>query len=219
MIRYTLCALRALMFLSVCAPATAQVIEIGAGVGRACVGTDGSVCGDDTGAMWSIHSSIWFDDRLEVSARFAMFALPDWKYSQSRDDRFNLVDDPAVRQIQRIDVTFNERSRQILSGEAIYHFARGRPVRGFIGFGFGTLTNRGFQACIPAGCERLMPFLSSPVGRLSHTSENMTMIAGASGRISERLRVQGGLRFHNLPAEGRSTTEAFVATGYQFGRH
>jgi hypothetical protein len=64
-----------------------------------------------------------------------------------------------------------------------------------------------------------MPILSSPVGRLSHTSENMTVIAGASGRIGKRLRAQGGLRFHNFPAEGLSTTEAFVATGYQFGRH
>jgi hypothetical protein len=64
-----------------------------------------------------------------------------------------------------------------------------------------------------------MPFVSSPVGRLSHTSANMTIIAGVSGRISQRLRAQGGLRFHNLPAEGLSTTEAFVATGYQFGRH
>jgi hypothetical protein len=216
MIRYTLCTL---MFLGMCASATAQVIEIGAGIGRACVGTDGSTCGYDRGAMSSIYSSVWFDDRLEVSARFATMPLPDWKYSQYRDDRFNLVADPAARQLPRVDVTVRDRSRQIVTGEAIYHFARGRPVRGFLGLGFGNLTNRDLVSCAPAGCERVMPFVSSPVGRLSHTSENMTIIAGASGRISKRLRVQGGFRFHNLPAEGRSTTEAFVAAGHQFGRH
>src|SRR5947208_3296565 len=101
MIRYPLCTL---MFLGICAPATAQVIEIGAGVGRACVGTDGSTCGDDRGAMWSIYSSVWLDDRLEVSARFARLPLPDRKYSQFHDDRFNLVNDPAVRQLPRVDV-------------------------------------------------------------------------------------------------------------------
>jgi hypothetical protein len=65
MIRYTLFTL---MCLSVCASATAQVIEIGAGIGRACVGTDGSVCGEDRGAIWSIHSSIWFACTLNAHA-------------------------------------------------------------------------------------------------------------------------------------------------------
>src|SRR4051812_42014901 len=118
MIRYRLFTL---MLLGICAPATAQVIEIGAGIGRACVGTDGSACGADRGAMWSIYSSVWFHERLEVSARFAMLPLPDLKYSQSRDDRFNVVDDPAVRQLPRVDVAVSDRRRQILTGEAIYH--------------------------------------------------------------------------------------------------
>jgi hypothetical protein len=70
-----------------------------------------------------------------VSARFATLPLPDWKYSLSRDDRFCLATDPAARQLPFVDVTVTDRSRQIVVAEAIYHFARGRAVRGFLGFG------------------------------------------------------------------------------------
>jgi hypothetical protein len=91
-----------------------------------------------------------------------------------------------------------------------------RTVRAFVGGGFGQLSNRGVQTCAPAGCERLMSILSSPVGRHARALSNMTIIGGVSGRITSRLHVRGGVRLHNLAGEGLSTAETFVGTSYRF---
>jgi hypothetical protein len=198
--------------------AAAQVVEVGGGVSRGCTGDSSGFCGDDSGAMWAVHGSVWLDDRVEIGIRFATLPRPDYSYATPRDDRFDLAPDPAIRQLPRIDVRVSHRSRQILNTEVLYHFARSRPVRGFLGVGLGERTDRFEQRCAPSGCETLMPILSSPVGRGSSRGGNLTMAAGISGRISKRLLVRGGIRLHNFAGEEQSTSEAFVATGYQFGR-
>lgn len=62
-----------------------------------------------------------------------------------------------------------------------------------------------------------MPILSSPVGRGSSHSGNLTAIAGISARIRKALQLRGGIRLHNFAGEGTSTSEAFIAAGYRFG--
>jgi hypothetical protein len=168
--------------------------------------------------MWAVHASTWIADRLEIGIRYALLPLPDQRYSVTRDDRFGLSADPAARLLPRVDVTVENRSQRIVSGETIYHFARGRPARLFLGAGLGDKTHRYEQACAPAACESLMPILSSPVGRGSSHAGNLTAIAGVSGRIRRRLQVRAGIRLHNFGAEESSTSEAFIATGYRFGR-
>jgi hypothetical protein len=209
-------ALLVLVAFPVCA--AAQVLEAGGGIGRGCTGDSSGFCGDDSGAMWAVHGSVWLDDRVEIGVRLATLPRPDYSYATARDDRFNLAPDPAIRQLPRIDVMVSDRSRQILSAEVLYHFARSRPVRGFLGLGLGERTDRFEQRCAPAGCETLMPILSFPVGRGSSRGGNITMVAGISGRISKRWLMRGGIRLHNFAGEEQSTSEVFVATGYQFGR-
>lgn len=64
-------------WLTISAPAAAQVAEVGVGISRACVGSEGSVCGDDIGPMWSTHASLCLDDRLEIGLRLAALSLSD----------------------------------------------------------------------------------------------------------------------------------------------
>jgi hypothetical protein len=213
--RQTFCVVASLI---ISTPSAAQVVEAGVGISRACIGSEGSACGQETGAMWAAHASAWIADRFEIGIRLAALSRPDLTYSVPHDDRFNAVDDPAIRQLARIDVASRGRSRRIVSGEAMYHFGRGSVIRGLLGLGVGTLIDRFEQTCAPAGCERLMPILSSPVGRSTNDLGNFTIIAGASGRAGRRVQLRGGVRFHNFAGEELSTAEIFVAAGYRFGR-
>jgi len=207
-----------LALLTFSSPAAAQwtAVEAGVGVSRACVGSEGGLCGTERGAMWDAHASAWIEDRVEISIRLAILPKDDWHYTEERDARLDQVTDPAVRVLSQIDVAVRDRSRRLLSAEAIYHFARGRPVRAFLGGGIGQLSDRGVQSCAPAGCEILLPFLSSPVGRYASANTNVTFIAGVSGRLSSRLSLRGGARLHNFGGEGLSTAETFVSTSYRF---
>jgi hypothetical protein len=213
--RQTCCVVACLI---ISTPSAAQVVEVGVGISRACVGSEGSACGDETGSMWATHASVWMADRLEIGIRFATMPLRDVTYSVHRDDRFNAVDDPAIRELPRIEVASRNRGRSILSGEAVYHFGPGNTIRGLVGLGLGSLIDRSVQTCAPAGCERLMPILSSPVGHRANHLGNLTIIAGASGRVGRRMQLRSGLRLHNFAGEGLSTTEIFVAAGYRFSR-
>jgi hypothetical protein len=210
----------ALALLAIYTPAAAQwtAVEVGVDIGRGCIGDSGGFCGNEIGTTRAAHASAWIDDRLEIGVRLAVLHLEDWNYFQERDSRFDLVNDPEARTLSGIDIAVRERSRRILSAEAIYHFTRGRPIRAFLGGGLGQLRNRGMKTCAPAGCERLMSILSSPVGRYATSLANMTIIAGLSGRITSRLFVRGGVRLHNLGGEGLSTAETFIGTSYRFGR-
>jgi hypothetical protein len=120
---------RALICLALSTPATAQVAEVGGGIGPGCTGDSSGFCANDTQSMWSVHGSIWMDDRLEVGLRIATLPRPDLNYSVARDDRFNVAADPAARLLPRIDVAVRDRSRRILTLEALYHFAAGHPIR------------------------------------------------------------------------------------------
>jgi Outer membrane protein beta-barrel domain len=210
----------ALALLTISIPAAAQwsAVEVGVDIGGGCIGDSSGFCGDEMGTTRAAHASAWIDDRLGIGVRLAVLPLEDWNYSQERDSRFDLVNDPAVRTLSGIDVAVRDRSRRILSAEAIYHFTRGRPFRAFLGGGFGQRSDRGVQTCAPAGCELVMPILSSPIGRHARAFSNTTIIAGLSGRLSRRLYLRGGLRLHNIAGEESSTTEWFIGASYRFGR-
>jgi hypothetical protein len=200
----------------ICSNASAQVVELGGGLSRGCPGDSSGFCGDDRGAMWAVHTTVWFDDRLEAGIRFGVLPLPDYTHAVAHDSRFDVVDDPAIRELPRVDVAVRDRSRRIFSGEAIYHFARGRIVRPMLGIGLGDMSNRFDQACAPAGCERLMPTLSSPVGKQATHIHNVTIVAGLSTRIHDKLQLRGGVRLHNFAGEETSTSELFIASGIRF---
>ena len=56
--------LLAITWLIISTPAAAQILEVGGGVSRGRVGSEGGVCGDETGAMWAIYS-VARDDRFK----------------------------------------------------------------------------------------------------------------------------------------------------------
>ena len=165
---------------------------------------------------WATHASAWIDDRVEIGVRLALLPMDNWHYTMERDSRFDLSTDPVVRALPRVDVSVRDRSRRLLSAEAMYHFARGRPVWPFLGGAIGQRSDRGLSSCAPTGCERLLSYLASPVGRYASANANITIIAGISGRLNRRLFIRGGTRLHNFGGEGLSTAEASVSTSYRF---
>jgi hypothetical protein len=197
--------------------ATAQVFELGAGLSRGCIGDSSGFCGDEAGAMWAVHGSLWVSARWQISLRLATLPLPDTSHSTLRDDRFNLVVDPALRTLPRIDITSRERSRQVAAGEALYHFAGGRRFGAVLGIGVGEVRTRLTLSCEPDGCEQVMRALGERSGPITPQGRNLTLIAGLSGPAWARVQLAGGVRLHNLAGEGMSTAEMYLTTAIRFG--
>lgn len=206
----------ALVLCGICRTAAAQEFEVGAGLSRGCTGDSSGFCSDQTGLMWSVHGGVWMTDYVRIGVRFAALPLEDVSYSTFRDGRFDLADDPAARALPRIDITSRNRSRQVWGGELLYHFAGVRRFGFVLGIGLGELSNRSVQSCTPAGCERVLAAMGSPLGRIGGTVGNLTGIFGLSGPAGRRVRVSGGVRLHNFAGENNSTTEAFLDTGWRF---
>jgi len=143
--------------------------------------------------------------------------LDDFSYSTPRDDRFSLVADPDLQRLPRIDITTRSRRRVLTGAEAIYYFAGSSSVGAMLGVGLGTVSDRLVQSCEPAGCDRILAALGSPVGRIEGHVGNVTLVAGLSGRAWRGLQISGGVRLHNFAGENLSTTEAFTSVGLRFG--
>lgn len=196
----------------------AQVFEFGGGVGRGCTGDSSGFCGDEHGLMGAVYGGVWVSPGFQVAIRIAKLPLEDFTYSTPRDDRFTLVDDPALRSLPRIDITTRERRRVLTVAEALYHFARSSPVGAMLGVGLGTVSDRMVVSCEPAGCDRILSALGSRVGRTEGHVGNVTFTAGLSGRAwRNSLQISGGVRLHNFAGENWSTTEAFTSVGFRFG--
>ena len=197
--------------------ATAQVVELGAGLSRGCVGDSSGFCGDEAGAMWALHGSLWVSPRWQISVRLATLPLDDTSHSTPRDDRFDLVIDPALRSLPRIDITSRERSRKVAGGEALYHFAGARRFGPVLGIGIGTVRTRMTLSCEPDGCEQVMHALGERPGPIRPRGGNLTFIAGLSGPAWARVQLAGGVRLHNFAGEEMSTAEMYLTTAIRFG--
>lgn len=200
--------------------AHAQVFELGGGVGRGCIGDVGRICGDGHGWMGSVYGGLWVSPRFQIVVRVAALPREDYSYSTPRDDRFSLVDDPSLRNLPRINITSRERRRVLSGAEALYRFGRSTRIGATLGVGLGTVTDRMALSCEPAGCERILSAMGSPIGRMEGHVGNLTLIAGLSGRAWRRLQLSGGARLHNFvggEGEGLSTAEAFTSVGVRFG--
>ena len=196
----------------------AQTFELGGSISQGCTGDSSGFCSGDIGPMPAVHGGLWVSPKVQILLRVANLPLDDRSYSTPRDDRFNRADDPAARTLPRIDVTTTTRSRRLITAEVLYHFARDGGFGALLGAGFGDLSNRGTLGCLPAGCERVLPALGSAPGDWTSHVDNLTMIAGLSGRAGHRLQMTGGVRLHNFAGESLSTSEVFLAAGVLFGR-
>jgi hypothetical protein len=198
--------------------AAAQAVELGGGVSHGCTGDSSGFCGSDTGPMPAVHGGLWVSPRVQIVVRLANLPLDDRSYSTARDARFDLVDDPAARTLPRIDITTASRSRRLFSAEVLYHFVSDGGFGAVLGAGLGDLSDRGTLSCLPAGCERVLPALGSAAGEWTTHINNLTLIAGLSGRAARRVQVSGGVRLHNFAGESLSTSELFLSAGVLFGR-
>jgi hypothetical protein len=200
--------------------AHAQVFELGGGLSRGCTGDVGRICGDDHGLMGSVYGGLWVSPRVQIVVRVAALPLEDYSYSTTRDDRFSLVDDPSLRNLPRVNITSRHRRRVLSGAEALYHFGRSGRVGATVGVGLGTVSDRLVLTCEPAGCERILSAMGSPIGHMEGHVGNLTLVAGLSGRAWRRLQISGGVRLHNFvggEGEGLSTAEAFISAGVRFG--
>ena len=198
--------------------AAAQGFELGGSISQGCTGDSSGFCSGDIGPMPALHGGLWVSPKVQILLRLAILPLDDQQYSTYRDDRFNLADDPAARTLPRIDITTTSGSRRLITAEVLYHFVRDGGFGAILGAGLGDLSNRGTLACLPEGCERVLPALGSAPGDWVSHGNNLTMIAGLSGRVGHRLQMTGGVRLHNFAGESLSTSEVFLAAGVMFGR-
>jgi len=196
----------------------AQGLELGGSISNGCTGDSSGFCSDDMGPMPALHGALWVSPRVQVVLRVANLPLDDQSYSTYRNDRLNFADDPVARTPSRIDITTTSRSRRLVSGEVLFHFVRDGGFGAMLGAGLGDLSDHGTLACLPAGCERVLAATGSAAGDWTTHVNNLTMIAGLSGRVSRRVQMTGGVRLHNFAGESLSTSEVFLATGVLFRR-
>ena len=208
----------AALILTLPVTAAAQRFELGGSISQGCTGDSSGFCSGDIGPMPALHGALSVSPRVQIVLRVANLPLDDHSYSTHRDERFNRADDPAARMLPRIDITTSSRSRRLVTAEVLYHFVRDGGFGAMLGAGFGDLSNRGTLTCLPAGCEQVLTALGSAAGKWASHVNNLTMIAGLSGRVGHRVQMTGGVRLHNFAGESLSTSEVFLAAGVLFGR-
>lgn len=132
-------------------PSAAQQFELGAGISRSCRGTEGSICGTDTGVPVAVHASVLFGGRIELGIRAAQGGLEDRMFTTT-SGRF----DPGAA--DDVQVRIEGRSIRYFTGQANYHFRRSHRVRPMLGFGVGTFVLPRTTRCEPISCESLQSF-------------------------------------------------------------
>jgi hypothetical protein len=179
----------------------AQVMEVGATIAAGCLGSDGSACGNGYHTMPAAHASWWMGDRVELSARVARVALPNYRA---------MTVFPAV-------VTFEvtDRSREFVSGLFMYHFRRGKAVRPMLGFGSGGYAHSQRVRCEPTACGGIAGV--PPEGQRRTWMTDVILAAGVSGNIRSRWVLRGGWLGHRFANDENSAIELFVGAGYRFG--
>lgn len=191
-----------LLVLALATPAAAQVVEAGTSLSAACLGSDGSVCGNGTHPMLALHASWWAGDQVELMARVGRTRLPSRHFTQP----FPLP----------LDVSITDRSRDFVSAMLLYHFRRGATnVRPMIGLGSGAFARAERVACSPSACETSAGLPQSGMHR--HWRPDVIVAAGLSGIVAERWVWRGGVITHALANDHNSTIETFVGIGYRFG--
>lgn len=191
-------------------PSVAQQFEIGAGIGSVCRGSEGDLCGGDSGAPLAAYASVLLADRFELGLRVASGRLDDRECNVTRDGRSEPGAPDAVQ------VFIQGRSIRYPTGQAIYHFRRGKRVRPLLGLGAGTFTIPRTIRCEPAGCQPLLHILAGPPEAARHI--DVVTIFGLSVQATRHAIVRAGWQAHNFGGEELSSAEWFLAAGWRFGR-
>jgi hypothetical protein len=187
-------------FSIVATTATAQVVELGGSVASACLGSDGSLCGNGHRAALAAHFSLWPSDSSELTVRVGRVPLQSIGFNTTF---------PTP-----ISVAITDRSQGYVSGIFSYHFRRGRSVRPMVGFGWGGIASSEHVRCEPAICAET-PGLQ-PEGDNRTWMHDVIWLAGLSGPIGARWTWRGGVLTHRFLNDENSTVEMVVGLGYRW---
>lgn len=191
------------------ASAAPRRFEVGAIGGVACTGSEGSVCGGNTGLPTiGGYGSLWITPRLELQARMTRFERPGYASTYvvvGSDSR------------QTVTVNTTDRSREIAAGHLLYHFGSG-PLRWHTGVGYGTRRDRSRRTCTTDACVQLPANQrgGGALGPVSLLGSNASLTFGVHGRIRSRWVARGAVTVHNFAAESLSSIETTVALGVRF---
>jgi hypothetical protein len=172
--------------------ASAQSIEVGAGVSLSCEPLESSWCHRRLGNTGALYGSWWATDSLAIELRGAHLAGPasrivavgeqigphEWFYRSY-----------AVR----------DERRTLLQGSVVYHFLDKRPVRPFVGGGPGILWWAADATCPREliDCQRVLP--EGRAGRLSHSTWVLSVVGGVAVHAWRGLTLRGGVRGTSHP--------------------
>jgi hypothetical protein len=193
--------LAACVLLTVATAAQAQNLEIGTAVSAACLGSDGSVCGNGTHPLLAARASWWVSDRVELTARFGRTSLPSRQFTQSF---------PVP-----VEVSIKDRSRNFFSGLFTYHFRPGTEVGPMVGVGSGAFADVDRVECRPVDCAPGTGL--PPGGEHRRWRTDVIFLLGLTGIIGENWVWRGGLMTHAFANDHNSTIETFAGIGYRFG--
>jgi hypothetical protein len=183
--------------------ATAQTVEAGGTLAASCAGSDGSFCSDGNLVTAGPYASVWFLDALEVGGRVAWLGRDDIRF-----------EDPLAG----VSGSIGDRGRFMAQADAIWHFRRDRRIRPFVGFGVGAFRDRATVSCAPPGCETHLPRSGLTAGTQHEWHGDEAVIIGVSALATPRVRLRGGLRYHNPFRDELALAEWFIGVGYVLGR-
>lgn len=182
--------------------AAAQPWEVGGTVALACIGSDGSMCYQNSGPLVGAHVSRWFDDRMEIAGRWSRVGVPSF--------------DGQTGFPVTLNYAVTDRSREFLSALFIYHFRHELAVRPMLGGGTGLYGESQLVACEPLRCAEV-PGLP-PEGRNRNWMQDVTFLVGLSGTPAPRWVWRLGWQAHRFGNDHNHTSEFFASVGYRFGR-
>jgi opacity protein-like surface antigen len=198
--RLSIAAIAALCTSLATTPLSAQTVEAGGTIAGSCTGSDGSFC-DESGLLTGgLFASVWIADLLEVGGRTAWLRRADVRFDRP------------------VSGSIVDRGRFMAQADAIWHFRQGKLLRPFVGLGLGGSRDRRTVTCSTPGCEPLLGLSGLRAGTEHRWHSDQAVIVGVSALPTSRVRVRGGVRYHNPFRDELALSEWFVGAGYRFGR-
>lgn len=181
------------------AVSAAQSHELGASLGRGCVGGEGSLCGNSEGSAVEAHVRLWAVRPVSVTLAVTRLSL--------NTQEFDRVDRPGV-------VRYTGRSRQFLIALVEWAPRPAGVVRPVIGFGLGTYRERFTRVCDPGPCSREDP-VTPVVSQGWHP--DVVVAAGLSGPLVRRLSWQARAQAHRPFNDEHGTWLLLGGVNWRFG--
>jgi len=200
-------------------PASAQTIELGAGLATSCEPFEDSICHRKWGTTRAVYGNWWVSEAIAIELRGARLDGP-----QSRI--IAVGEEIAPHSTFYTSYLLQNERRTLVQASFVYHFLKAHVVRPFVGGGPGVLWWTGESSCPRSllGCERVIP--NGAPGRLEHTAVVIGFTAGVAIQSPHGVIVRSGIRgagswtdlarqarVRDLP---RGLPEYFASIGYRW---